>query len=466
MNTGQSKYQTKSQKLKKTYVDKIVLFLSNKYKGFFKDKNYTQKQLVSDVSKALSEKEMKTFNLGTALTKYEKMILEKISKIESKKPIGLEMDHINQLLPKKKVETKAEDNKKVTVDNPVIEEVKKTTVDNNNSKNVQQVQTKPKTINEVPYSTDMLERQRQKQNDKWAKLANEDHERYLQEEKEKRKIKEEQMRIQKEYLEQQIREKELQRKKLKEEEQNFLLENNNRNPFINTKAEGIKKPTNESHNIPPAQNKKQNEYSNKRLADELEKQKYNKELKDEMNKFEENEKRKKKELREKYIQLQKENEESARLRQIALKNKNKENKEIKENPFCGYENTKPKQQIVIDDHSAYNKKQILVKEYEAKKLQREIEEKAKKEHDEEEMKKIKKQKMIEEFRNGLDQQIIAKKALNQQNKEGKKNDRAQIEKINNEINQERDNQVQNKKDKINQYKKLLDDQVQKNQNKE
>ena len=109
------------------------------------------------------------------------------------------------------------------------------------------------------------------------------------------------------------------------------------------------------------------------------------------NKFEENEKRKKKELREKYIQLQKENEESARLRQIALKNKNKENKEIKENPFCGYENTKPKQQIVIDDHSAYNKKQILVKEYEAKKLQREIEEKAKKEHDEEEMKKIKKQ---------------------------------------------------------------------------
>ena len=113
-----------------------------------------------------------------------------------------------------------------------------------------------------------------------------------------------------------------------------------------------------------------------------------------------------------------------------------------------------------------DKKQILVKEYEAKKLQREIEEKAKKEHDEEEMKKIKKQKMIEEFRNGLDQQIIAKKALNQQNKEGKKNDRAQIEKINNEINQERDNQVQNKKDKINQYKKLLDDQVQKNQNKE
>ena len=74
--------------------------------------------------------------------------------------------------------------------------------------------------------------------------------------------------------------------------------------------------------------------------------------------------------------------------------------------------------------------------------------------------------MIEEFRNGLDQQIIAKKALNQQNKERKKNDRAQIEKINNEINQERDNQVQNKKDKINQYKKLLDDQVQKNQNKE
>ena len=56
------------------------------------------------------------------------MILEKISKIESKKPIGLEMDHINQLLPKKKVETKAEDNKKVTVDNPVIEEVKKTNI--------------------------------------------------------------------------------------------------------------------------------------------------------------------------------------------------------------------------------------------------------------------------------------------------------------------------------------------------
>ena len=34
-------YQTKAQKLKKTYVDKIVSFLSKKYAGYIKDKKYT-----------------------------------------------------------------------------------------------------------------------------------------------------------------------------------------------------------------------------------------------------------------------------------------------------------------------------------------------------------------------------------------------------------------------------------------
>jgi hypothetical protein len=91
-------YQTKTQKLKKTYVDKIVSFLSKKYAGFFKDKNYTLEHLTKDVGKNLPDKDVKTFNMTTSLPKFEKMILEKISKMESKKNVTLKMGNINKLL--------------------------------------------------------------------------------------------------------------------------------------------------------------------------------------------------------------------------------------------------------------------------------------------------------------------------------------------------------------------------------
>lgn len=463
-----SKYQTKTQKLKKTYVDKIVLFLSKKYSGFFKDKNYTQNQLVSDISKALPEKDVKNFNLGTGLSKFEKLILEKISKLESKKSCVLEMDHINQLLPKQKnekkeikSEKKTEKNEKEVIENKpeIQEQIQKEKIFSELREN----KPNPKYEKEacIPYSTEKVEKLKQKQNDKWAILANQDHERYLQEEKEKKKILDDQRRQQKLYLEQQIKEKEIQKQKLKQDEQNFYLQNNNINPFVNTKAEGIKKPSIQQE-VKPAIKEVLPEHKSLRLESELEKQKYNKEIQEEMKKFEDNEKQKKKELRERYKQIQKENEESAKLKQMNRQKKEEEN--INSNFFFGGESndSKPKANIKADYNSEnYLKKEKIVKEYEAKKLQREMEEKIKKEKDEEENKKKKKQKMMEEFRMGLDNQIAAKKDIHRQKTEIIKNDKMQIEKINQEIKAEKLKSENQKKDKISQYKKSLDDQIKK-----
>lgn len=471
MNSKQndsSKYQTKTQKLKKTYVDKIVLFLSKKYSGFFKDKNYTHNQLLSDISKALPEKDVKNFNLGTGLSKFEKLILEKISKLESKKRTVLEMDHINQLLPKQNKEQKEIKNESKT-------EKKEKEVNENNHEVQEKIkneklfselrENKPNPNYEketgIPYSTEKVERLKQRQNDKWAILANQDHERYLQEEKEKKKIQEDQRRQQKLYLEQQIKEKEIQRQKLKENEQQFYLQNNNRNPFVNTKAEGIRKPSNQQeikHEIKqvlPGQR-------SIRFESEIEKQKYNKEIQEEIKKYEDNEKQKKKELRERYKQIQKENEESAKLKQINRQKKEEEN--INSNFFFGggSNEKKPKPSIKVDYNSEnFLNKEKIVKEYEAKKLQREMEEKIKKENEEEDNKKKQKQKMIEEFRMGLDNQIAAKKDIHRQKTETLKNDKKQIEKINQEIKAEKLKSENQKKDKISQYKKSLDDQIKK-----
>lgn len=90
-----------------------------------------------------------------------------------------------------------------------------------------------------------------------------------------------------------------------------------------------------------------------------------------------------------------------------------------------------------------------------------MEEKIKKEKDEEENKKKKKQKMMEEFRMGLDNQIAAKKDIHRQKTEIIKNDKMQIEKINQEIKAEKLKSENQKKDKISQYKKSLDDQIKK-----
>ena len=72
--------RAKNEKLKKQYVDKMLLFLNNKYSRIFKDKKLTNEKLRKEVDKLLGNQNFKTFDYQSNLKKVEKSILSKVSK--------------------------------------------------------------------------------------------------------------------------------------------------------------------------------------------------------------------------------------------------------------------------------------------------------------------------------------------------------------------------------------------------
>ena len=56
--------------------------------------------LNADLNKLLTDNEIKNFQFTRDIQKYEKLILQKISKIQNQKVIPLEMNQIEKLLPK------------------------------------------------------------------------------------------------------------------------------------------------------------------------------------------------------------------------------------------------------------------------------------------------------------------------------------------------------------------------------
>ena len=54
---------SKNERLKQVNIDKIALFLSNKYNKVFKDKNFSMNELKYEISRLLVGKNMKLFTI-------------------------------------------------------------------------------------------------------------------------------------------------------------------------------------------------------------------------------------------------------------------------------------------------------------------------------------------------------------------------------------------------------------------
>ena len=110
--------------------------------------------------------------------------------------------------------------------------------------------------------------------------------------------------------------------------------------------------------------------------------------------------------------------------------------------------------------SHVNQKEIVRKTYEAQKLKREIEERIKREEEDDKFKREQKLKMINDYKQGLDLQISEKNILKSKiNNDIKTNDLHEIQKINKEIMEEQSNNERIKLDKQYKYKQSLDEQV-------
>ena len=90
--------RAKNEKLKKQYVDKMLLFLNNKYNSIFKDKKITNEKLKKEVEKIIGNQNFKKFDYQSNLKKVEKSILSKASKIGQIKYQPVQMSKINDLL--------------------------------------------------------------------------------------------------------------------------------------------------------------------------------------------------------------------------------------------------------------------------------------------------------------------------------------------------------------------------------
>ena len=120
--------RAKNEKLKKQYIDKMLLFLNNKYSRMFKDKKITNDRLRKDVEKIIGNQNFKNFDYQSNLKKVEKSILSKASKIGQIKYEPVQMSKINDLLNFDKDKYLLEESEKNN------ENIKKTNVNITNNK--------------------------------------------------------------------------------------------------------------------------------------------------------------------------------------------------------------------------------------------------------------------------------------------------------------------------------------------
>ena len=476
---------SKNERLKQVNIDKIALFLNNKYNKVFKDKNFTIDALKYEISKLLFGKNMKSFKFNENIKKIEKSILKIVSNYGEIKYEPVQMDKINNLLlynnnannqqlantlfqdrnpiknrqkdfaPKIDEERKNQDNIKPARIQSAIPNVNKLNINNN---------TNLKKANEIPYPTEKMEKLRERENNKWAIQANKEYEEYLKEKEKLKKDNFEKKLKQRKILEEQIKEK-------KEYEQKIKQEEKNSQPSITSLK------FNEQRNIPNNINKEKENYRRplsskpliKRRKEEIE---YQKKLEEDFKKYQEQENMKKKIIRDKYKEIEKENYENAIKKKKEKMDEKEKEKNNKNNENIFGEENKPKElmqknKLKIEELNKNKinqnlKHQMAINNYENKKYQREIEQEQKKLINDELLQNEKKKKMINEFKKGLDEQIKEKQKLKELNKEAKINENKDNINIKNQIIQEHNLRNQEKYEKINNYKKELDEQIESN----
>ena len=484
---------SKNERLKQVNIDKIALFLNNKYNKVFKDKNFTMNALKYEISRLLVGKNMKLFNFNESIKKIEKSILKTVSNYGEIKYEPVQMDKINNLLsynnntklqentlfnnqrelpvknkikeyaPKLEEERKNQDYLKQPRIQSAIPKANKLNLNNNNNNN-------KKNANEIPYPTEKMEKLREREKNKWAIQANKEYEEYLKEQDKIKRDNYEKKMKQRKILEEQIKEKKEYEQKIKQEEknvqpyvtslnfeENVFIPNNKINNNNNKEKENIKRPLSSKPMI-------------KRRKEEIE---YQKKIEEDLKKYEEQEKIKKKNLRDKYKEIQKENYENAlKKKKERMKEKEDEKNEKNNENIFSQEDSRTKdlikkKQKEVEELSKNKinqniKHQMAINNYENQKYKREIEQEKKKFINEELAQNEKKKKMMNEFKQGLDEQIKEKQKLKELKNKAKINENKDNLNINNLIIEE--NNIRNKirYEKINNYKKELDEQIERN----
>ena len=473
---------SKNERLKQVNIDKIALFLSNKYNKVFKDKNFTMETLKYEVSKLLIGKNMKTFKFSESIKKIEKSILKTVSNYGEIKYEPVQMDKINNLLSynntnlsnnQEKIPSKNKLNKFA----PKIEEERKNQ-DYSNQPRIQSAIPKvnrlslnnknniKKNSNEIPYPTEKMEKLKEREKNKWAIQANKEYEEYLKEQDKLKKDNYEKKLQQRKFLEEQIKQKKEYQNKMKQEEKNIqpyftslkFEEKNINNPGINNKEkENNKRPLSSKPMV-------------KRRKEEIE---YQKKIEEDLKKYQEQENMKKKMIRDKYKEIEKENYENAlKKKKERIFEKEMEKKEKNDiNIFVKEENKLKeniKNKILKTEETNKNKinqnikHQMAINNYENQKYKKEIEQEQKKLINDELIQNEKKKKMINDFKKGLDDQIKEKQKLKELNKEKIMNENKDNLNIKNQIIEENNMRNKVKYERINNYKKDLDEQIEQN----
>ena len=425
---------SKNERLKQINIDKIALFLNNKYNKVFKDKNFTMNSLKYEISRLLIGKNMKLFKFDESIKKIEKSILKKLSSYGEIKYEPVQMDKINNLLtynnnnnddnipsntlfnnpariPKKntpkKFATKLEEERKNQdcIQQPRIQSA----LPKSNKLNLNGNTNTKKNSNEIPYPTEKMEKLREREKNKWAIQINKEYE-------EKKTIN-----------------------------------------YMNNEKENNRRPLSSKPMI-------------KRRNEEIE---YQKKIEEDYKKYQEEENLKKKKLKDKYKEIEKENYENA-LKKKKEKIFEKEKEKNEKNDINIFVDKENKTKEIINKNQIKNeelnknkinqnmKHQMAINNYENQKYKREIEQEQKKLINEEMLQKEKKKKMINDFKKGLDEQIKEKQKFKEKVKETKINENKDNLDINNKIIEENNLKNKIKYEKINNYKKDLDEQIERN----
>ena len=481
---------SKNERLKQINIDKIALFLNNKYNKVFKDKNFTMNSLKYEISRLLIGKNMKLFKFDESIKKIEKSILKKLSSYGEIKYEPVQMDKINNLLtynnnnnddniasntlfnnpariPKKntpkKFMPKLEEERKNQdcIQQPRIQSA----LPKSNKLNLNGNTNTKKNSNEIPYPTEKMEKLREREKNKWAIQINKEYEEYLKEQDKLKKDNYEKKLKQRKFLEEQIQQR-------KEYQQKIKLEEKNVQPSITSlKFDDEKKTINYMNN--EKENNRRPLSSKPMIKRRNEEIEYQKKIEEDYKKYQEEENLKKKKLKDKYKEIEKENYENA-LKKKKEKIFEKEKEKNEKNDINIFVDKENKTKEIINKNQIKNeelnknkinqnmKHQMAINNYENQKYKREIEQEQKKLINEEMLQKEKKKKMINDFKKGLDEQIKEKQKFKEKVKETKINENKDNLDINNKIIEENNLKNKIKYEKINNYKKDLDEQIERN----
>lgn len=373
------------QKKKQQVIEKIALFLKNKFSKLFADKGYTQKQLHSDLNNMITESDLKNFDYTTIIIRIEKSVLDILSKMENiEVPVGLDLNKINSLIqPVQKNDT----NNKITP----------RTIRNNNQAGKNQNHNASLSTNKSVdnlYKNEKVQLLKEKASDEWALIAKLNYQKHLEAEKEKRLKEEESKRLQKQILENQIKEREIYKKKEIEENRRFYKQQSENLKKIDQIEKQKEIENKERVRLEKEMHEKMIDQSKKSKEEKIKKDKIQDKIlldkiKNEMSEQDEKVVRKKREEKEVYKKIIAENEVKAAQKKIEKEKEKMENQkaleeyskliekqeEERKNNFNNRLNKMKGQAQDFDVN--IKKKEDMIKLYEEQKLRQEQEEKDK-----------------------------------------------------------------------------------------